>query len=414
MRNFWLVLKHEYGRMVLRRAFILLTLAIPFGMAALIALAIAVELSGENKAPVGYVDHADILEIDRYATLPDYEERIGLQPFADEEAALAALNREEVQAIFVLPSDYPQGLATELYYLEESPDGGVWRDFQAFLRVNLLAQYPDEVASRLLEGANIEVHDVVSGRDFSEAAIIDVILPFVASLLFFVATMSAAGYMLQIVTDEKENRTMEIMLTSVSPEQLIAGKMVGLLLAALTQLGIYVATAVIGLIIAAPFVPELQQIAIPWAYIGVMAAFFLPAYLLVAAVMVAVGSAVTELQQGQQVAGIMNIFFMIPLFLLATIFENPSAPILIFFTYFPTTSFLTISLRWGVGTVPLWQLGVSWLILVTTAVLMVWVAVRIFRVGMLRYGQPLNWKSIVAVLTGKSLTSNIEGGSLHA
>jgi ABC-2 type transport system permease protein len=149
-------------------------------------------------------------------------------------------------------------------------------------------------------------------------------------------------------------------------------------------------------------VPELQQLTIPWAYLGIMTAFFFPAYVLLAAVMVAVGSSVTELQQGQQVAGIMNIFFMLPLFLTALIFENPSAPILRFFTFFPTTSFLMISLRWGVGTVPLWQIGLSWVILVGSAVFMAWAAVRIFHVGMLRYGQPLKLKTAVAVISGRS------------
>ena len=402
VRNFWLVLKHEYGRMVLRRAFILLTLAIPLGMAALIVLAVVVELSGANDSPVGYVDQANVLDAARYADLPDHEERIALRAYADEATALAALQREEVQAIFILPTGYPEELETELYYLERLPDGDAWQDFKDFVRINLLAQYPDDVAQRLLVGANIKVHDIVSQRDFSEEAIIDVVLPFVASFLFFIATMSASGYMLQIVADEKENRTMEIMLTSVSPGQLIAGKMVGLLLAALTQLGIYVATAVVGLIIAAPFVAELQQITVPWMYLGVMMAFFLPAYVLLAAMMVAVGSAVTELQQGQQVAGIMNIFFMIPLFLMAIIFENPSAPILVFLTLFPTTAFLTISLRWGVGTIPLWQLGLSWLILVLTTVFMVWAAARIFRVGMLRYGQPLRLKTAVIAIISHS------------
>lgn len=406
MRNFWLIAKHEYVHMALRRAFILLTLAIPLGMAALIALAVFIELSGENNAPVGYVDHTGMLDVAAYNALPDADERIAIREFADEEAALAALNREEIQAVFVLPTDYAQTLQTDLYYLEAYPDGDVWRDFRDFVRLNLLTDLPEAMAQRLFAGADITVQDVASGRTFAEEAILDVILPFVASFLFFIATMSASGYMLQIVADEKENRTMELMLTSVSPGQLIAGKMVGLLLAALTQLGIYVATAVIGLIIAAPFVPALQQLTLPWLYLAVMAAFFLPAYVLLAAIMVAVGSSVTELQQGQQVAGLLNFLFILPLFLVALIFDNPSAPLLVFFTFFPTTSFLTISLRWGVATIPLWHIGLSWLILVGTAVFMIWAAVRIFHAGMLRYGQPLRLKTAVAVIMGQSPHSN--------
>lgn len=193
---------------------------------------------------------------------------------------------------------------------------------------------------------------------------------------------------------------MEVMVTSLTPEQLIGGKAFGLLAAALTQLGIYVAAAVIALIIAVPRVPALQEAVIPWTYLGLMALFFFPAYTLLSAIMIAIGSSVTELQQGQQVAGLLNLLFMLPIFLLILIFENPAHPVVVFFTLFPTTSFLTISLRWGLGTVPWWQIGISWASLVATAMLMLWAAARIFRVGMLRYGQPLNLKAALAAVRG--------------
>jgi len=181
---------------------------------------------------------------------------------------------------------------------------------------------------------------------------------------------------------------------------LIGGKTAGLLAASLTQLSIYVVAAVIGLKVAAPYIPELQQATVPWDYLGIMALFFFPSYALVAAIMVAIGGAVGELQQGQQVAGILNLFFMLPIFLLPVIFQDPSHPIVVAFSIFPTTSFLTISLRWGLGTVPLWQIGVGWVLLVATAVLTVWAAARVFRAGMLRYGQPLSVRAAVAALRG--------------
>jgi ABC-2 type transport system permease protein len=100
------------------------------------------------------------------------------------------------------------------------------------------------------------------------------------------------------------------------------------------------------------------------------------------------------MQQGQQIAGMLNLLFILPLFSVILIFENPGSPLVVFLSLFPTTAFLTISLRWGVGTVPLWQIGASWLILATTAGLMLWTAVKIFRAGMLRYGQRLSLKEL--------------------
>jgi ABC-2 type transport system permease protein len=69
--------------------------------------------------------------------------------------------------------------------------------------------------------------------------------------------------------------------------------------------------------------------------------------------------------------------------------SNPQGGVTTFLTLFPTTSFFTVALRGGVGQIPIWQLVISWLLLVATAVFTIWVATRIFRAGMLRYGQRL-------------------------
>ena len=395
MHNFWLVARHEYRRTVVRRGFVILTIAIPLGMAALIALAIVVNQSGESNLPIGYVDQAGILGSVPQSSLPDADQAIQMIAYPTTEAAMAALDSGQIQVVFVLPSDYVNSLHTDVYY-REMPSTAVRQQFDDLVCANLVASFPANVQQRLLDGSNVTVQDIASNRQFNEDEVVNIVLPLAATFLFFFATISAAGYMLGVVATEKENRTMEIMLTSVTPAQLIGGKTIGLLAAALTQLAIYVVAAVIGLGIAAQYVVELQQIAVPWTYLGIMALFFLPAYALIAAVMIAVGSIVSELQQGQQLAGILNLFFMIPIFLLPMIMNNPGSPLVAFMTLFPITSFLTISLRWGLGTVPLWQIGIAWLLLVATTIGAVYAATRIFRAGMLRYGQQLNLKSALA------------------
>ncbi|MCB9432442.1 MAG: ABC transporter permease [Ardenticatenaceae bacterium] len=396
MNTFWLVAKHEYRRMVLRRAFVLTTLLIPVGMAAVIGLAFLVGASAADKRPLGYVDHTQQLDITLWQNQPDAD--VELRPFSNEATAQTALENGDIQAFFVLPASYPNPRQTDLYFLEDPPNGDTWGAFDDFVRLNYVDTLDPALRQQLLDGPAVVVRDLDSGRTFSSASIINIILPFVATFIFFIATMSASGYMIQVVADEKENRTMEIMLTSLSPFQLIGGKTVGLLGVALTQLGIYGLTLVVGLLVARPYVLELQTAVIPWVYLGIMALFFLPAFALIAGIMVAIGSIVPNLQQGQQVAGLLNFLFILPIFLLAIIIENPSAPLAVAFTLFPTTAFLTVSLRWGLGSVPLWQLGTSWVILVLTAVFAVWAAARIFRIGMLQYGQPLSWKTAVAAL----------------
>ncbi|HNS51337.1 MAG TPA: ABC transporter permease [Anaerolineae bacterium] len=400
MHNLWLVAKNEYRRTVLRKAFLIATLSIPAAILVLVGLVLVIERSGQDNGPVGYVDDAGVMDESLQATLPDPEERVPIYAYPDKEAALAALQRGEVQAFFVLSEGYPASLATELYTLEGSLGGRAWEQFDDLVRASLVAGYPEEVQQRLLDGSEVTVYDVGSGRQFSESGIANIILPIVAAAFFFIATMIASGYMLEAVAREKENRTLEVLVTSVTPVQLIAGKTVGLLGAVLTQLAVYAAALVVGIAVASPFVPELQQVVVPWGFLGMVVLLFFPAYLLFAAIMVTIGASVTEMEQGQQVAGMLNLLFMAPLFVLPLLLENSTHPLIVGMSLFPITSFLTLSLRWGLGSVPVWQVALGWGLLAASAVAMVWVAARIFRAGMLVYGQPLSAKAAWAALRG--------------
>jgi ABC-2 type transport system permease protein len=338
------------------------------------------------------VDQAGLFDSSAQNVLSNGDERDQVRAFQDEETALAALHREEIQAFFIFPQQYRSTIETELITLHEPPSADSLQQLKDMVRSQLVSDQPESLQARLLEGPNITTIDISNGREFRDEDF-NIILPFIASGFFFVATLSASGYMVQIVADEKENRTMELLLTSLTPGQLIGGKTAGLLAVIMTQLGIYALALLLILAVAFRLVGAPQNVAIPWTYLAIMALFFFPSFLLIAAAMTAVGSAVANLQQGQQLAGILNLLFMLPIFLLAFILENPASPAIIFFSFFPTTAFLTISLRWGLGSLPLWQIALSWIMLVIVTLFMMRAAARIFRTGMLRYGQPLTLKS---------------------
>ncbi|MBN1658992.1 MAG: ABC transporter permease [Anaerolineae bacterium] len=400
MRNFWLIAKRTYLDTAAKRQFIILTLAVPIGIVLLGFLGYLAETMNEDTRPVGYVDQAGILDPARHTAISDADERLQVRPYPNPKAGREAVARGEVTALFVFPPGYPQVREVELYYQDDSPDSQAWSVMADFVRANLVAGLPADRQDRLLYEPDVLVHDVASGRTFDESALITFFIPFIATFLFFFATMTAAGNMLGVVGTEKENRTIEVMLTSVTPSELIVGKTAGLLAASLTQIIIYVLAAILGLKVAGTFLEGFEGVGIPWDYLGLMALYFFPAYILLAGIMVALGAATTEVQQAQQVAGLLNLLFLMPLFALMLLMENPTHPISILLTLFPTTSFLTISLRWAMGNIPAWQLVMAWVILVASAAFAVWAAARVFRAGMLRYGQPLTIKSVVAAVRG--------------
>lgn len=411
MHNLWLVAKHEYRKRVSTRSFLLATFGIPAIMLFVMAISVVTSIPGEIERPVGYVDQAALLDPSLSPPLAETDAEAPVAPgetpllreFETTAAAQMALEAGEVDSFYVVPAGYPVVPQLEVYYREEAPDVAVRDAFDEFLRVNLAASVagvPAGIQERLREGPDLVVRSADGEREIGKENILTFVLPFLAAFLFFFAVIGSSGYLVQVVADEKENRTMEMVITSITPEQLIGGKALGLMAVSLTQILLWVVVAGVGLFVGARFVPTLGQLTIPWTYLLLIGLFFLPAYALVAGIMTAIGGAVTEVQHGQQIAGVLNLLFIAPFFFTVGLIGNPDSVLALILTLFPTTSFFTVALRWGLGAIPLWQTGLSWLILVTTALLSVWASARIFRAGMLRYGQRMELREMVAALRG--------------
>ena len=412
MREVWIVAQGEYQARVRRRSFLLGILAVPLLIIISTGVALLVNLGGRDSRPVGYVDQSGVLAAAVVPTLEEGEEPLEVRAYADPAVARVALEAEEIQAYYVLPPDYLASRQVALYYLDQAPSQSIQDDFGQLIRANLLADQSLGALDWAMEGPELVTRSADGTRDWSVSNIVNVIVPFAAGFFFFFVVMGSSGYMLEAVTDEKENRTIEILTTSMTPEQLVGGKALGLMAVALTQMAIWVAVAVVALLIAAPRVPFLANAQVPWGLLAIFGAFFLPSFALVSGMMIAIGGVVPDHRQGQQIAGVLNIFFVLPMLLSALIFINPDNPVIVILTFFPTTAMVTILLRWGMTIIPFWQLAGSWLLLVAVSGLSVWGAARIFRLGMLRYGQALNLREVLAGLRARR--SRSAKGDRHA
>ena len=196
------------------------------------------------------------------------------------------------------------------------------------------------------------MHDIVSGRKFSEESVATIVAPFVLAFFFFFGTMAAGGYMLSVVADEKENRTLEIMVTSRDADPVDRREDRGPArsppcFSSLSTSPLTRAAGGAGRPLHPGSCPTFRCRGPTWAP---MTLYFLPSYALLSGVMVAIGSAVTGLEQGQQIAGMLNLVFGLPLYVMPVLFENPGHPLLVVLTLFPPTAFMSIALRWGLGT----------------------------------------------------------------
>lgn len=391
MGNVWKVARAEYARLAKKRSFILSLVGMPIFIGAIMAIAILTAMPRGDARPLGYVDLAGVMQ---GPTAAGYEAPADLAApvaFADEATARAALERGEIQGFYLIPADYLQSRKLELLTWGKSPSDRSRNAFQELLTAHVVATAPADAQTILLKGTTLNFRAANDSREMpAEGFVVAIILPFVIGFFFIMVVMSSGGYLLQAVTTEKENRMVEVMMTSVSPLQMIGGKALGLIAVALTQVSVWLLALGVALLVLRGQVSWLADIRVPWTTLGIAALFFLPTYVLLAGMMITVGSMVTELQHGQQIAGFFNLLFALPFFFFIMIFTNPDSPLMIALSLFPTTSLMTLTMRWGVTAVPMWQVALSFVILVGAALGSIWVAAKVFRMGMLRYGQPLN------------------------
>jgi ABC-2 type transport system permease protein len=212
----------------------------------------------------------------------------------------------------------------------------------------------------------------------------------------FVVNMTG-GYLLRAVVEEKENRTMEIVITSVSPTQLMAGKIAGNISIGLTQLLIWLFFPLIGLVFARLYIPFIRDLQFSTSSFWLTLIIILPAYIMVSALMAAVGATATESSEASQVAGWFSLPLVIPYWFLSTLIQNPNGALAVGFSFFPLTAPVVLPLRAVFTTVPIWQMVLSTMLVYICAGGSIWLAGRAFRMGMLRYGKPLSMRELFGI-----------------
>jgi ABC-2 type transport system permease protein len=198
---------------------------------------------------------------------------------------------------------------------------------------------------------------------------------------------------------EKESRAMEMVITSLRPRELVAGKVLGMTLLSLTQLAIWTGGALVAATLAFSGDVQLASLAIPWTTVLWGLALIVPAYFLFALLAAGVGIIAGDNQQAQQLAGVVGLFGLAPIWVLAPILNAPAGTASVVLTLFPLTAPTVALIRMIFGTVPLWQLGASLVILLLTLAFAIWFVAKIFRAAMLNYGQALRPRQIWQVLT---------------
>jgi len=395
MTKFWLVFRNEYLHHVLRRRFIFALLSMPLFVGLLVGVGILAVWADYDSRPVGYLDRSGVFSSAQ--AVPAKSDSLfpptQIIAYQSEAALKADLQDMKIQAYFVIESSYPQDGRVTTVSVDAMKDT-TRSDFQEFLRYNLLVGQPAQIAGLVLNGPNVEVQSADGSRKMAGNEFLTILLPLVSGLLFIVVINTSGSYLVQALVEEKENRTMEIVITSVSDQQLMAGKVVGNLSVGLTELLVWLLFGVLGFVIARRFFPGAQNLEISPDFVALMLATLLPAFVMVAGLMAAIGSTTSNSREAQQWAGLFTLPIIIPFWLIVPMMESPNSPLAVGLSLFPLTAPISLPLRASFTNVPAWQTIASLLILVACAAGSLWLAGRTFRMGMLRYGKRLTWREV--------------------
>ena len=396
MTEFWRIALHEYKRIALKRSFILALLSVPWMIGLNVGLGLFLESREEDHSPVGYVDHAGLFANAIPAPVSGSGKPVEFIPFPAEDEARSAVESGEIQAYYVVAADYFSTTRIDLAYLEE-PGRNATRQFYDFVQINLLSDQPPEIALLATSSTNVMVRSLDGNRQFPRGGpTFGLIMPLLISIAFLLLLLMNSGYLLQAVADEKENRTMEVLVTSVSPLQLIGGKIMGIAAIGLTQLIVWTVVCLVAIVIAGRAgIDWFQDLSVDCSIIAATAVIAIPSYILASALMTAIGATVVSAQEGQPTGALVSVLHLSPVYLSWAIVETPNAALPTVLSFLPFTSLVTVSLRNLFGVVPWWQVAASVAIQTLWAAGALWLAGRAFRLGMLRYGQRLNWRELI-------------------
>jgi ABC-2 type transport system permease protein len=403
MYKLWLVAKHEYKREVLTRSFIVAILASPLLIALIIGIGMWTEAMQHDGRPIGYVDLSGWLadpvappEANRTQFVSLQREPVDVIAYTSEELAHAALESGDIQAYYILAPDYLDTGRAELVYMKP-PGSNANTRFSDFLKTNLLADQPQDVSRRVIDGTYITVRTPSGNRQASQRAAIGAVVPILICMVFMILLSISSTSLVQTVVKEKVNRTMEVMLTSISPGQLIGGKVLGIVGVSMTLLLSWLAGLAFLVLVGARLlgVEWIRHIHLAPQMLLAIIAMVIPTYTLFAGLMTAAGAAMTDAQESQQVGGLLAFSFAIPFWAIQALVEHPRGPLSIGLSLFPLTSLSSMCVLLSFSDVPAWQVAASLIVLIASAVGAVWLASRALRLGMLRYGKRLSWREIV-------------------
>ncbi|MGB7393972.1 MAG: ABC transporter permease [Pricia sp.] len=436
MNKLPLIIKREYLAKVRNKSFVIMTFLSPILLVAMVVLiAFLTKINDNEKRVIGLLNESDYFANEFLIT--EGISFVHLDDISLEAAKDSTLNNEYYGLLYIPDgSDIEQIAEGSFLYTKEAPSTAVLDKLDGVFQDRLRQQRLQELGVSASEyegiGTNFEVNTATFEGNLNLKGITE-IKAFIGGgfgYLIMMFIIIYGGFVMRSVIEEKTSRIIEVIISSVKPFELMLGKIIGTSLAGVTQFAIWIVSASLLLTVAiflfdidpaslnngpasaanmAPPVPSTDQaiqayaqelFRIPWGMlIFFFLVYFVLGYLIYSSIYAAIGAAVDNETDTQQFIFPIILPLMLAIYVgFFSVFSNPHGPIAVGFSLFPLTSPIVMLMRLpggvGEGGVPVWELATSILLLIVTFIGIVWLAAKIYRVGILMYGKKPTYKEL--------------------
>ena len=412
MNKTLLILKNEIITLITRPSFWLTALGIPLLGAAIFAGVGAINrnaaasqavsqvfTSPQEVRPEGYVDLSGLIR-----QIPADFPAGKFIAYPSETAARQALQAGKISAFYVVSQDYIRDGKVTYIRPDFNPlasSGDQSGSFTWLLQVNLAGG--DALFASLVNGpTKLDDVSLATAPQPDQKNALALWTPYIITLLFYMLIIGASSLLLSNVSKEKENRIIEVLLTSVTPRQLLTGKILGLGIVGLGQTLLWLGTSYLLLNLSGRTFNLPSEIHLPASFLAWGLVFFLLGYAVYASLMAGLGALAPNLREASQATFVIMLPMMIPLFLSSSVFmEEPNGPIATGLSLFPLSAPVAMMARLSAGGVPWWQAPLAAILLAGTAVLILRGVAGMFRAQSLLSGQGFKLKMYFRALVGK-------------
>ncbi|MEQ9582641.1 MAG: ABC transporter permease [Arenibacter sp.] len=435
-----LIIKREYLAKVRNKSFVVMTFLSPILMVGMVVLIVYLTKINDNEVrTIGILNESNYFSTDFQGT-----ESTSFVKFKDIDlqAAKDTIQKMGFYGLLYIPNeqDLEQVASRSFFYSKDAPGSSLLDNlenvFEDRLRMQRLQELGVSVSDFESVGNNFEIKTATFTGEQNLKGITE-IKAFIGGAFGYLIMMFIiiyGGFVMRSVIEEKTTRIIEVIISSVKPFQLMLGKIIGTSLAGVTQFAIWIISGFLmfgvlilvfdidpsaintgannapGLIGGAAYVAAsdsaMQLYAnelfrIPWIMlICFFVIYFVLGYLIYSSIYAAIGAAVDNETDTQQFIFPIILPLMLAIYVgFFSVFNNPHGPIAVGFSLFPLTSPIVMLMRLpggiGEGGVPIWEVVVSILLLIITFIGIVWLAAKIYRVGILMYGKKPSYKDLL-------------------